>query len=90
MKNIIQIQAMIMLAFFLSLPYLAVPQEEAGKKKVRVKTIREMDGEKIIKDTTFYVEGDEEVKKVIEEMSPESEQDTSATVKMEVMVDVES
>ncbi len=90
MKNTIQIQAMIMLAFFLSLPFLAVTQEDAGKKKVRIKTVREIDGKETVTDTTFYVSDDEDVTKVIEEMNPESEGDTSATVKMEVMVDVES
>ncbi len=90
MKNIIQIQTILMLAFFLSLPFALLSQEETKEKKVRVKTVKEVNGEKIVTDTTFYVSGDDDVKKVVKQMSITADGDSTANVMIDVMVDVES
>ena len=78
-----------MLAFFLSLPIHLLSQEETGEKKVRVKTIREADGKKIVTDTTFVVSGEQDVQKVVDELTRDAETDSAADMRMNVMVDVE-
>ncbi len=56
-----QTQSILLLAFFLSLPIALLSQEEVKEKKVTVKTIKEVNGKKIVKDTTFVVSDDEDV-----------------------------
>jgi hypothetical protein len=93
MKNIIQVQALLMLAFFLSLPFHIMSQDDSGNKegkKVRIKTVKEVDGKKVVKDTTFYVSEDEDVKKVVKQFSAGDEADSAANIMVDVMVDTES
>ena len=89
MKNIVLFQSLLMLAFFLSLPFTVVTQEEAKDKKVRVKTIKEVNGEKVVTDTTFYVSDEDDVKAVVRKMAPAADGDSTANVMIDVMVDVD-
>lgn len=89
MKNIIQIQTILLVAFFLSLPYTLTSQDDSKERKVRVKTIKEVDGEKVVTDTTFYVSADDDVKKVVEQITVNADGDSTANVMIDVMVDVE-
>jgi hypothetical protein len=90
MKNMVQIQTLLLLAFFISLPFALLSQDEEKKeKKVRVKTIKKVDGEKIVKDTTFVVSGEDDVKTVVKKMTIDAEGDSTADVMVDVMVDVD-
>lgn len=89
MKNIVKIQTILILAFFLSIPYSLFTQDESKEKKVRVKTVKEVDGKKIVKDTTFTVKDEDDVKKVVKEYTMIAEGDTEADIKVDVMVDTD-
>ena len=78
MKNIIQIQTTLLLVFFLSLPFALLSQETDEKKKVTVKTVKEVDGKKIVKDTTFFVESEGDVKMVANKFTAAAEGDKPA------------
>jgi hypothetical protein len=90
MKNITKIQSVLLLAFFLTLPFILITQEEEKKEKtektVKIKTIKEVDGKKIVKDTTFTVSGDEDVKQVVKMYTKEAESDSLATMMIDVQV----
>ena len=89
MKNIIQIQTALLLVFFLSLPFALLSQETEPKKKVTVKTVKEVDGKTIVKDTTFFVEDEGDVKMVVKNFSADAEDDSTANVMVDVMVDTD-
>lgn len=81
------------LAFFLSLPFALLSQEEDTKEakehKVTVKIVKEIDGQKTVKDTTFTVTGDEDVKKVVKSFTMDVDSDTDSEAILDVMVDVD-
>ena len=90
MKRTIKIQTLLLLAFFMSLPFALLSQEEVKEeKKVRIKTVKEVDGRKIIRDTTFTVSGDEDVKEIVKEFTFEVDGDSSGIATINVMVDVD-
>jgi len=90
MKRTIKIQALLLFALFMSLPFALLSQEEVKEeKKVRVKTIKEVDGKKIVRDTTFTVTGDEDVKEIVKEFTYEIDGDSSGSATINVMVDVD-
>lgn len=89
MKNINQTQTILLLAFFLSLPVALISQEEVKEKKVTIKTVKEVDGKKIVKDTTFVVSDDDDIKEIVKEYTMDAEGDSSADVIVDVMVDVD-
>lgn len=90
MNSNLKIQAILLLAFFMSLPFALLSQEEVKKeKKVTVKTIKEVDGKKIVRDTTFTVYGDEDVKEVVKTFTMKIDSDSSGTDTIDVMVDVD-
>lgn len=86
MKNIIQIQTTLLLVFFLSLPFALLSQETDENKKVTVKTVKEVDGKKIVKDTTFFVESEGDVKMVVNKFTAAAEGDTSTNIMVDVVV----
>jgi len=97
MKNRIQnslplgmIQTSLILAFFLSIPFSLLSQEESIEKKVTVKIIKEVDGKKIVKDTTFIVTGDDDVKMIVKQFTADSEGDADVMVDVSVDVDTDS
>lgn len=90
MNSNLKIQAILLLAFFMSLPFALLSQEEVKKeKKVTVKIIKEVDGKKIVRDTTFTVYGDEDVKEVVKTFTMKIDSDSSGTDTIDVMVDVD-
>lgn len=90
MKKIIQVQTILLMAFFLSLPFALLSQEETKEKKVRVKTVKMVDGKKIVQDTTFYVSDEGDVKEVVKQFTVESEGDSIENIMVDVIVDVDS
>jgi len=97
MKNIVQtslllgmIQTVLILAFFLSIPFNLLSQEEDKEKKVTVKIIKEVDGKKIVKDTTFTVSGDDDVKKVVKQFTANAEGGDEGKIIVDVEVDTDN
>ena len=85
-----KIQIVLLTAFFLSLPFTLLSQEEEKvEKKVRVKTIKEVDGKKIVKDTTFVVTDDDDVKKVVKTFTIDSDTDSTDKVMVDVMIETD-
>jgi hypothetical protein len=81
---------MLLLSFFITLPYfLFTQEEEAVDKKVRIKTVQEKDGETIVKDTTFTVTDEDEVKKYVQQFTKDPEGDSTATIMVDVMIDAD-
>jgi hypothetical protein len=90
MKSTIKIYAILLLAFFISLPFALLSQEgETKEKKVTIKTVKEVDGKKIVKDTTFTVTGDDDVKKIVKTFTMDIDGDADSSSMIEVMVDVD-
>ncbi len=92
MKRTIKIQALLLLLFalFMSLPFALLSQEEVKEKKiVRIKTVKEIDGKKIVRDTTFTVTGDEDVKEIVKEFTYEIDGDSTGMTTVNVTVDVD-
>ena len=88
MKNIVKIQSMLLLAFFITLPFfLFTQEEEAVEKKVRIKTVKEVDGKKIVTDTTFTVKEDDDVKKIVKKYTVTADGDSSTNVMIDVIVE---
>ncbi len=69
-------------------------QEEETKdkqeKKVTIKTVKEVDGKKIVKDTTFTVTGNDDVKKVVKTFTMDVESDDDSNELIEVMINVDT
>lgn len=86
MKNIVQIQSVLLLLFFVTLPYFLITQEEA-EKQVRVKTVKESDGKVIVRDTTFTAGSDKDIEAIVKEYMTDMEADTAADVMVDVFVD---
>jgi len=88
MKNIVQIQSVLLLAFFLSLPVSIFSQDE-GEKKVTVKTVKEVGGEKVVMDTTFVVNSEDDVQDIVNKFTLKSEGDSTATIMVDVSVETD-
>lgn len=90
MKSNVKIQMILLLAFFMSLPFSLLSQDDDVKEKqVRIKTVKEVDGKKIVTDTTFIVTDEDNVKEMVKTLTLEIEGDSTNDGKTEVMVDVE-
>jgi hypothetical protein len=88
MKNIVKIQSVLLLAFFITLPYFLFTQEEGvQEKKVRIKTVKEVDGEKVVTDTTFTVTEQDQVKQIVKKYTMSTVGDSSTQVMVDVVVD---
>ena len=89
MKNMIKIQTILLVAFFLSIPFALLSQEDTKEKTITVKIVKEVDGKKIVKDTTFTVSSDQDVKTIVRQFTMDAEGDSTAGVMVDVMVDID-
>lgn len=87
----LKIQTVLLLAFFMSLPFTLLTQEEEKEKekKVTIKIIKEVDGKKIVTDTTFTVTDEDDVKKIVKKYTMSGEGDSTGQMMVDVMVDVD-
>lgn len=85
MKNTMKFPLTILLMLIVSIPFSMTAQEEAKEKKVRIKTVKVIDGEKVVTDTTVLLTDDEDLKEVIAEMEIETDVDTDME---DIIVDV--
>ena len=76
MKNQITVTAVLLLTLFFLISLSGIAQEEEKEKQVRIKTVKVEDGKKVVKDTTFTVKEDEDVKEIIEGLSWTAEDDS--------------
>jgi len=89
MKNLVQTQTILLLAFFLSLPVSIFSQEDGNEKKVTVKTIKEVDGKKVVTDTTFFVENEDDTEDIVKQFVFKSEGDSTATIRVDVDIETD-
>ena len=85
MKNPIKLYIVIVSMLIVALPFNMAGQEK--EKKVRIKTVKVIDGKEVVTDTTYTLSGDEDFDEVINKFNTTS--DTSAE-KVTVKVFVES
>jgi hypothetical protein len=86
----IKIQTLLLLAFFLSLPFALLSQEnDSTQSKVKIKIVKDDDGKVTVMDTTFSVKGDDDVKQIVKEYTIKAGGDTSGTTTYDVRVDVD-
>jgi hypothetical protein len=86
----IKIQTLLLIAFFLSLPFALLSQDSNAKeKKVTVKIVKGDNGEITVVDTTFTVSSDEDLDKIVKQYTLDSETDTSGNTMIDVMVDMD-
>lgn len=76
------------LVLMISFPLTAISQEKQ-EKKVKVKTVKVVDGKKIVKDTTFTVKEGEDEKEIIKTMSWVSDKDSTGTITIDLEMDSE-
>jgi len=86
----IKIQTLLLIAFFLSLPFALLSQDDNAKERtVKVKIVTNDDGEITVVDTTFTVSGDEDVDKIVKKYTLNAETDTTGNTIIDVMVDTD-
>lgn len=87
----IKIQTLLLVAFFLSLPFALLSQEsDTTQSKVKIKIVKDEDGKMTVLDTTFTVKGDEDVKQIVKEYTLKAKSDTSGNTVFDVRVDVDN
>lgn len=88
MKKTVKIQTFLWLTIFIALPFFAASQEKTTEKKVTVKTIKDVNGKQTVIDTTFTLSEDDDVQKIVKELTWEAEGDSNVRVIADV--DIES
>ena len=86
MNKLIIKSTVLLIAIAIMFPISAVSQE----KKVRVKTVKEVNGDKVVTDTVFVVTGDEDIKESINQFTWVSDDDSNKVITIDVDVDVDS
>jgi len=87
--SIIKIQTLLLIAFFLSLPFALLSQEsDTTQSKVKIKIVKNDDGKMTVFDTTFNVKGDKDVQSIVEKYTNKAENDTTGGI-VKVTVDVD-
>lgn len=85
MKRLISIAIIATLALMISLPLNAFSQE----KKVKLKTVKIVDGKKVVNDTTFTVKEGDDHDEIVKTLSWFSEEDSAGIVTIDLDVDTD-
>lgn len=78
--------AILLLTLAFVFPFVSMAQE----KKVRIKTVKDIDGEKVVTDTMFVVTGDEDIMKSVNQYSWVSDEDSNKVITIDLDIDVDS
>ena len=89
MKNQVTIAAVLLITLFLLISLSGMAQEDKKEKQITIKRVEVENGKKIVKDTTFTVKEDEDVKNVMADIEWVTEGD-SMGITTEVFIDEES
>gem|GEM_PF-870118 len=89
MRYNVRIQMILFTLLFVSLPFFLMSQAEGKNvRKVRIKTVKEGNGKKIVKDTTFIITGDGDVNQMLENYTAD-ETDSTGNIFVNVSVDTD-
>jgi hypothetical protein len=89
MKNQVTIAAVLLITLFLLISLSGMAQEEKKEKQITIKRVEVENGKKIVKDTTFTVKEDEDVKNVMADIEWITKGD-SMSITTDVFVNEES
>jgi hypothetical protein len=89
MKNQVTIAAVLLITLFLLISLSGMAQEEKKEKQITIKRVEVENGKKIVKDTTFTVKEDKDVKNVMADIEWITKGD-SMRITTDVFVDEES
>ena len=70
-----------------SIPFTMFAQEK--EKKIRIKTVKVIDGEKVVTDTTITIDGDEDFEKTMTEFNIETDDSDEVSVNVFVETDID-
>lgn len=85
-----KIQTLLLILFFLSLPFALLCQEtDSTQSKVKIKIVKENDGNVTVTDTVFTIQGGQDVDQIVKSYTLKAENDTSGNTRFDVSVDID-